>query len=94
MEILNLLVGVLTGLEFPLASKIYLQKVRKVAGVAGSLYAADLLGSVLGALFTAILFIPVLGLINTCLVAGMFNLVTFICLLTARKLYFHAPGTR
>jgi len=38
---LNFIVGLLTGLEFLLVSKIYLQKNRRVAG---SLYAADLLG--------------------------------------------------
>ncbi|MBA7601071.1 Polyamine aminopropyltransferase [subsurface metagenome] len=88
---LNLLVGFLTGLEFTLASKIYLQKDGRVAGTVGSLYAIDLMGSILGALFAAVLFIPLLGLINTCLVAGMFNLTTFICLLTAQKFY---PYTR
>jgi len=90
---LTFLVGLLTGLEFPLASKIYLQRVRKVAGVTGLLYAADLLGSVLGALFAAVLFIPVLGLINTCLVAGMFNLVTGACLFTVQRFYSHIPRT-
>jgi spermidine synthase len=91
-SLLNFLVGLIAGLEFPLASHIYLQKKKGVAGVTGLLYAADLLGSVLGALLTAVLFIPILGLINTCLLAGMFNLVTFVCLLTAGKVYSHTPA--
>lgn len=83
-SLLNLLAGFLTGLEFPLANKIYLRKVKGVAEVSGLLYAADLVGAVLGALFTAVLFIPLLGVINTCLVAGIFNLITFASLLIAQ----------
>jgi len=89
---LNLVAGFLTGLEFPLANQIYLQRNKGVASVVGWLYAADLWGSVFGALFTAVLLVPVLGLISTCFATGILNLATFALLLTGWKLYPQIPG--
>jgi len=60
--------GVLLGLEFPLVSKMYLQKESGVGRVAGLLYFSDLLGGCVAAILGAVVFLPVLGLFNTCMV--------------------------
>lgn len=65
LYILNLSIGFLVGLQFPLASSIYLEKEKRVGRLAGILYASDLLGAVLGALLIAPFFIPLFGIITT-----------------------------
>ncbi len=64
--LLNAAAGFLIGLEFPLASKMYLKGRGGVGGVAGVLYASDLLGGWLGALFISVALFPVLGVMETC----------------------------
>jgi spermidine synthase len=66
--------GLLTGLEFPLASKIYLGKDSGVGSTAGALYGADLLGGWVAGITGSIILIPVLGVYNTCIVMLMFKL--------------------
>ena len=71
--------GLLVGLEFPLANKIYL-KGEEVGKTAGLIYGVDLFGSCLGALLASSLLIPILGILKTCLVVSLFNLSTFLLL--------------
>lgn len=74
--------GLLAGLEFPLAGKIYLEKTRKVGESVGTLYFADLLGGCIAGILGGILFLPVLGLFNACLVIILFklsSLIIFLC---------------
>ncbi|MCK4649128.1 hypothetical protein KAT51_06370, partial [bacterium] len=82
--ILVALTGLLVGLEFPLANKIYL-KGQKVGKTAGLLYGVDLFGSCLGALLASVLLIPILGIIQTCLIVSLFNLSTFFLLISIPK---------
>ncbi|MBA7646351.1 Polyamine aminopropyltransferase [subsurface metagenome] len=82
--ILVALTGLLVGLEFPLANKIYLRG-REVGKAAGLLYGVDLFGSCLGALLASVLLIPILGIIQTCLIVSLFNLSTFILLISISK---------
>ena len=86
-SLLNLIIGFLVGLEFPLACKIYLERSRQVGKVTGFLGAADLWGSVIGVLLTGVLLIPVLGLVGTCWVAAMFTLASLILLLVTARAY-------
>ena len=67
------LLAVLVGMEFPLASKLHF---KKVAGTAGHLYYSDFIGACLGALLAATFLIPILGLVNTCLIVGLLNLIS------------------
>ena len=90
--LLNVVAGFLIGLQFPLASKIYLQSTAGVARAIGLLYAADLWGGVLGALLASVLLIPVLGILNTCLLAGALSLTAFAALFISARLYRHMPG--
>ena len=72
--IMSFLSGACIGLQFPLASKIYLAlpgKKRTVGHTAGVLYGADLLGGFLGGLFGGILLLPVLGLKESCFMMGL-----------------------
>lgn len=68
--ILSFTIGFLVGTIFPLTNKLYLRTTEKV----GTLYAADLFGSLFGALFPSVIFIPVLGIPQTCLFLGIVNL--------------------
>ena len=68
-----LLIGILTGLEFPLAAKIHF---RGVAHTAGTLYFSDLVGACAGALVVSAFLIPLLGLVNVCIIAGVMNLIS------------------
>lgn len=72
--------GSLTGAQFPLANRLYPR--RSVSGVAGLLYASDLLGGWLGGMVGAVVFLPVLGLVATCVVVGLFKLTSFVVLIT------------
>ncbi|KYH39138.1 MAG: spermine synthase [Candidatus Bathyarchaeota archaeon B23] len=61
LPLLSCLGGLLVGLEFPLAGHLALRAGGGVGGVAGLLYALDLLGGCLGALASSIWLIPLHG---------------------------------
>ncbi|HDI02839.1 MAG TPA: hypothetical protein ENF95_01750 [Candidatus Aenigmarchaeota archaeon] len=76
--ILTLAIAFLVGSEFPIAGKLYMKEsVEKTAGV---LYASDLFGSCLGAVLVTTILIPLLGLLNTCFLIGLLNLISGIIL--------------
>lgn len=62
--IMALVMGILTGAEFPVAGRLEYASPGKTAG---SLYAADLLGGSLGAFAVSLFLIPALGMYSTCL---------------------------
>jgi spermidine synthase len=78
--LLSFVSGLLIGLEFPLANKIYLSIKGKpeLSSTAGLLYGTDLVGGWLGGVLGGIVLLPVLGLLETCAVVFMFKLSTFI----------------
>ncbi|MBA7643969.1 hypothetical protein ES703_51704 [subsurface metagenome] len=82
--VLSLLSGVLVGSEFPLANKIYLKGTTSVGGVAGRLYACDLLGAWAGALVVSIWLIPVLGIVNTCILIACLKVTSLILVATSK----------
>jgi spermidine synthase len=74
---MSLLSGILIGIEFPLATGIYLgspvskglktgRRKQILGHAAGLFYAADLLGGYFGGLIGGILLLPILGLKNSC----------------------------
>ncbi|MBD3307702.1 hypothetical protein GF339_14795 [candidate division KSB3 bacterium] len=65
--------GVLTGLEFPLASALYWQSHRNVGMTAGMLDSADHLGACCGSMLVGIVFIPLLGIPAACYVVSLLN---------------------
>ena len=76
--------GFLTGSQFPLANKLYLQKSRGLSETAGSLYASDLLGGWFGGIVGAVLLLPVLGLTGTCITVALVKLTSFTVVFTQR----------
>ncbi|MFH1624772.1 MAG: fused MFS/spermidine synthase [Pseudomonadota bacterium] len=75
------LVGVLTGLEFPLVSKIALGQEKEPGRVAGVINSFDHVGAFLGALLTGTIFVPLLGIKETCFLIGALNMGSTILLL-------------
>jgi spermidine synthase len=67
--------GWLTGLEFPLVSKIFTNRY-PTGTVAGWVNGCDHLGACLGALLTGTVLVPVLGMYQSCLIAGTINLMS------------------
>ncbi len=75
--------GFLVGLEFPLASRIYLRDNKQIGHVSGLLYGADLLGGWFAGILGGIVLLPVLGLFNSCMIIVMLKLSSLF-LLTKR----------
>jgi spermidine synthase len=73
IPLLSLVLGVLVGLEFPLAGKA---DFHTVASTAARLYTADYLGAALGALLVSTWLIPVMGVTAVCLLAAGLNLAS------------------
>jgi spermidine synthase len=78
---MSFLCGFLVGLQFPLATKIYLRsssKEGRLGRTAGLLYGADLLGGFFGGLFGGVLLLPVLGLKESCFTMAIIKASSFI----------------
>ena len=84
--------GLLTGMEFPVASKLYMEEAASASGglptkaaemgfTAGILDSVDHAGAFAGAILVGVVLLPVLGVEGACWVAGAFNGVSFILLL-------------
>ncbi len=78
--ILNALAGFLVGMEFPLASKMYLKA--SLSETAGILYASDLLGAFLGSLLVSVMLLPALGVLQTCLLVVVLKLGSLVLVAT------------
>ena len=81
---LLLISGCFMGLEFPIASKLYLRRKEEVGSVSGQLYAADMLGGWVAGMLAAVVFLPILGFLDTCIMMALLKLSSFI-LLTKRS---------
>jgi spermidine synthase len=77
--------GLMMGLEFPLASKIYLIDKGEIGESVGLLYAADLIGGGVAGILGGIIFLPILGLLKSCLVMVMLKLSSFSLLIATKK---------
>jgi len=78
LTLLSITTGFLVGLEFPLANKIYLEKIPGGKKPYNILYAVDMLGSFLGAILVSIILIPILGIIHTVVLVFFLKLSLFI----------------
>lgn len=89
--LMSFLCGILVGLQFPLATKIYLNTRSgegKIGHTAGFLYGADLLGGFFGGLLGGVLLLPILGLTESCLLVVIIkgsSLLLFLLFMKKRK---------
>jgi spermidine synthase len=92
---MSFLCGVLVGLQFPLANKIYLST-HPAGGIfgqtAGLLYSADLFGGFFGGLLGGVLLLPILGLKESCFMMAIIKASSLLLFLIFMK--FHRPGYR
>ncbi len=76
--------GALVGLQFPLATKIFLKtrfSEKRVGHTAGLLYGADLFGGFLGGLLGGVLLLPILGLKESCVMMAMVKMTSLLLIL-------------
>jgi spermidine synthase len=83
--ILVAITGVLVGLEFPIAGKLYLVRKGGVGITAGTIDSADHAGAFIGALLTGVLFVPLFGISGSCVIIAVLNLMSLLFFL---HLYF------
>jgi spermidine synthase len=86
---MSFLCGALIGLQFPLATKIYLRfsaKEGTLGQTAGLLYGADLFGGFFGGLFGGILFLPILGLKESCFMMAIIKVSSFTLFFLSTKI--------
>jgi spermidine synthase len=90
--------GMLTGLQFPLATRIYL-RLAPAEGVIGRtaalIYGVDLIGGFMGGLLGGVLFLPILGMKETCFLMAMMkisSLALFVFYLRLCKQPFRMPS--
>ncbi|MHC4139480.1 MAG: spermine/spermidine synthase domain-containing protein, partial [Planctomycetota bacterium] len=76
--ILVAVTGVLVGLEFPIAGKLYLMRKGKLGITAGTIDSADHAGAFIGALVTGVLFVPLFGISGSCVIIAALNLMSLL----------------
>ncbi|MCD4774129.1 MAG: hypothetical protein K8R41_12185 [Bacteroidales bacterium] len=80
--ILTLLISIMTGFQFAIATKI---RKSKIPSLAAESYSSDLLGSAVGALLTSALLIPLMGIINVGIFIGLLNIICGLIILLRRN---------
>ena len=79
---ISFLSGLLIGVQFPLANKLYLKDREGLSKTAGLIYGSDLLGGWLGGIVGGVVLLPVLGLTGTCITVGLVKITSFIMVAT------------
>ncbi|MCP4253876.1 MAG: hypothetical protein GY775_10780 [Candidatus Scalindua sp.] len=79
--ILVVITGVLVGLEFPIAGKLYLMRKEELGTTAGTIDSADHAGAFIGALLTGVLFVPLFGISGSCAIIAVLNLMSLLLFL-------------
>ena len=86
---LLLIIGILTGIQFSLASKL---KAAYISEIAANAYSSELLGGAIGAIGLTTVMIPLLGLMKVSLIVGILNIITGLLILlkmrNPKKSYF------
>lgn len=82
--IMILVLGILTGMSFSLASKS-IQK--SITNVAAEIYGSDLFGSAIGALILSTFLLPLLGIFEACILTGVLNILSGAYLYFRRRTY-------
>jgi spermidine synthase len=85
----SFLSGLFMGLQFPLATKIYLHDSStkgSLGHAAGLIYGADLVGGFFGGLFGGVLLLPILGLKETCFLMALIKMSSFLLFFVFTKI--------
>lgn len=69
-------VGVLAGVEYPIALKVYSKKTGKTTEAAGELASLDLFGACAGAIALSVLLVPLWGVMKVMVAVGFMNLAS------------------
>ncbi|MCJ7664948.1 MAG: hypothetical protein MUO24_12005, partial [Desulfobacterales bacterium] len=77
---LTLVAGLLGGLHFPLANKVYLGQHGAIGRIGGLIYGVDLAGSAAGALVVSIILLPIVGIAEGISLIVALNLSAILCL--------------
>jgi spermidine synthase len=83
---LGLVLGFLTGAQFPLASQLSFES---VASTAARLYSADLIGACIGAFVVSVVLIPQLGIVTVCLLVGGIKIISGVVVWKAKNAVRH-----
>lgn len=79
--VLVVITGVLVGLEFPIAGKLYFMRKGELGATAGTIDSADHAGAFIGALLTGVLFVPLFGISGSCIIIAVLNLMSLLLFL-------------
>ncbi|MFQ5964549.1 MAG: hypothetical protein ACE5KZ_09720 [Candidatus Scalinduaceae bacterium] len=79
--LLVVIAGMLTGLEFPISSKLYFLRKGELGTTAGVIDSADHAGAFIGAMLTGVILVPIFGLAESCIIIVALNLVSLLFLL-------------
>jgi len=90
---LPIIAGIIGGIQFPLAYKIYLKNENEIGRAAGMSYGLDLLGACFGAFFAAAFLVPVLGIFGTCFLVAVINAAVLAGLLISNGRRTPCPPT-
>ncbi|MEZ5198767.1 MAG: fused MFS/spermidine synthase [Bacteroidales bacterium] len=71
-------IGIFTGIQFSLASKI---RATFISEIAANSYSAELLGAAVGAITVTAILIPLIGLIKVSLIIGILNIIAGLLIL-------------
>ena len=82
---LPIVAGFIGGFQFPLANKICLKDSSEVGKTTGFLYGIDLFGSCIGGLLIGLFLVPMFGIIQTCLLLSILNILVLILLFFSRR---------
>jgi len=74
---------ILIGISFPLAGKLYTDKIESLGKSIGDIYAINTIGSVSGSFLTGFVLMPTIGIQNTIILAVCFNMLGALLLVIA-----------
>jgi spermidine synthase len=80
-----IIAGFIGGFQFPLGNKIYLNNRKDIGSTVGVTYGIDLFGSCIGVFLISAFILPILGIMNTCFVTVIVNLMSLIVLIKAKQ---------
>ncbi|MFH0888424.1 MAG: fused MFS/spermidine synthase [Planctomycetota bacterium] len=83
--ILIVFIGMITGMAYPVISRIYLKSGAETGKTAGLIDSFDHLGACLGAMLIGVFFIPIFGINNTCMFIALINLLVIILITISNR---------